>query len=265
MDVFDFRDRLIDDYSQYVRSFIKIRDKKVADFVDAELRDGKLWPQPLLQLNPNFQPGGTIDALVEDRLLHPRCVDVFRVGKSAEDTRGKPLRLFKHQTEAIRIAAGGHNFVVTTGTGSGKSLTYIIPIIDHVLKQGSGKGVKAIVVYPMNALANSQEEELGKFLLPGFPEGPPVTYRRYTGQESREERDEIIANPPDIILTNYVMLELVLTRPHERKLIDAAKGLQYLVFDELHTYRGRQGADVAMRNVAPSRKAVKEPPPASRT
>ena len=81
----------------------------------------------------------------------------------------------------------------------------------------------------------------------GYPKGsPPVTFRRYTGQESDEERKEIIEARPDILLTNYVMLELVLTRPWDHQLIDAAKGLRFLVLDELHTYRGRQGADVAM-------------------
>ena len=73
-----------------------------------------------------------------------------------------------------------------------------------------------------------------------------MTFERYTGQESTEKRKAIIANPPDILLTNYVMLELVLTRPHERGLVKAAKGLRFLVLDELHTYRGRQGADVAL-------------------
>ena len=98
----------------------------------------------------------------------------------------------------------------------------------------------------MNALANSQLRELQKFLTIGYPEGPPVTFDRYTGQESADDRARIIANPPDILLTNYVMLELVLTRPRDRGLIEAARGLWFLVLDELHTYRGRQGADVAL-------------------
>lgn len=138
--------------------------------------------------------------------------------------------------------------MLTTGTGSGKSLAYLVPIVDRVLREGSGKGVRAIVVYPMNALANSQLGELRKFLEHGFPAGkPPVTFARYTGQENDEERHRILAEPPDVILTNYVMLELMLTRPGERKhLIRAATGLRFLVLDELHTYRGRQGADVAM-------------------
>jgi hypothetical protein len=99
----------------------------------------------------------------------------------------------------------------------------------------------------MNALANSQQQELTKFLCHGYPEGKgPVTFRRYTGQEKDEERQEILANPPDILLTNYVMLELILTRVDERQLVQAAQGLRFLVLDELHTYRGRQGADVAL-------------------
>ncbi len=61
--------------------------------------------------------------------------------------------------------------MLTTGTGSGKSLAYIIPIVDFVLRQGSGKGIRAIVVYPMNALANSQANELEKFLCRGYPRG----------------------------------------------------------------------------------------------
>ena len=123
-------------------------------------------------------------------------------------------------------------------------MAYIVPIVDRVLCEGSGNGVRAIVVYPMNALANSQRSELEKFL---GKEHPKVTFERYTGQESRTDRERILHDPPDILLTNYVMLELMLTRPRERSgLITGATNLSFLVLDELHTYRGRQGADVAM-------------------
>jgi len=116
--------------------------------------------------------------------------------------------LHKHQEDAIRTAQGRHNYVLTTGTGSGKSLAYIIPIVDHVLRRGNGRGIQAIVVYPMNALANSQMGELKKFLKLGYPDGRgPVTFERYTGQESDEEKKRIMADPPDILLTNYVMSE----------------------------------------------------------
>ena len=248
MDVFDLRDRLIDDYRRYVASFMALRDRRIRERVQTSLDEGTLWPEPRIGLNPAFEPGGWIDDLVAEGLLHPGCSDVFRAGKTVGgDPRGVPMRLHRHQVDAIREARAERNYVLTTGTGSGKSLAYLVPIVDHVLRVGSGGGVKAIVVYPMNALANSQTKELEKFLVAGAPGGrPPVTFQRYTGQEGDEARRAIIEAPPDIVLTNYVMLELILTRVRDRALVQRAKGLRYLVLDELHTYRGRQGADVAL-------------------
>jgi len=244
MDVFDLRDKLINDYRDYVSSFIKVRDPRINEKVQTWFDQGRLWPDPMVGLNPTFAPGGTVDDLVAEGDLHPACAQIFRVGKTAQDPVGKQMGLYRHQVEAIHQARAGHNYVLTTGTGSGKSLAYIVPIVDYVLRN-PGKGTKAIIVYPMNALANSQEEELRKFLDHGI-EGQPVTFARYTGQESDERKKEIQDNPPDIILTNYVMLELILTRIKDRDLVKAAQGLKFLVLDELHTYRGRQGADVGL-------------------
>ena len=248
MDVFDLRTKLINDYGSYIESFIRIRDDRIASLVDEELNAGLLWPEPLIQLNPSFAPGAYIGDLVGEGILHPECKDVFCIKRENQSaSEGKSLRLHKHQEDAIRRANQGDHYVLTTGTGSGKSLSYIIPIVDRVLRTGSGSGIKAIVVYPMNALANSQFGELEKFLKRGYPENKePVKFARYTGQESDEERNELKASPPDILLTNYVMLELILTRYLEKELIKSAQGLQFLVLDELHTYRGRQGADVAL-------------------
>ncbi|MAG94459.1 MAG: hypothetical protein CMJ48_12015 [Planctomycetaceae bacterium] len=246
MDVFKLRDDVIHNYAEYVRSFVRIRETRLRQFVDDSLTDQALWPQPLIQMNPSFDAGGWVDELVSDGTLHQKCKDVFRV-KTAQDTHGSPMRLHRHQVDAIREAHARRNYVLTTGTGSGKSLSYIIPIVDHVLRNGRGKGIQAIVVYPMNALCNSQYGELEKFLRLGFGEGnEPVRFERYTGQEAHEKREEITQNPPDILLTNYVMLELLLTRPFEQSLVNSARGLSFLVLDELHTYRGRQGADVAL-------------------
>jgi len=247
MNVFDLRDRLVGDYASYTRNFIKIADTRISEKVDSELNAGAFWPEPLLQLNPTFLPGGTIDKLVADGTLHPECSKIFRIDKSDTDHTGNQLLLHMHQKEAILKAKEGKSYVLTSGTGSGKSLTYIVPIVDHVLRNGSGRGIQAIVVYPMNALANSQTEELKKFLEKGYPEGKPlVSFARYTGQERGAEREMIRSNPPDILLTNYMMLELLLTRNEDRELLRAAHGLLFLVFDELHTYRGRQGADIAL-------------------
>lgn len=247
MDAFRIHDRLIKDYAAFTDGFVEVRDQRIRDKVAEETAQGAQWPAPHLGLNPAFQPGGRVDELVADGTLHEECGRIFRVKQHATDTGGQPITLHQHQRDAVTVARTGASYVLTTGTGSGKSLAYIVPIVDAVLREGPGRGVKAIVVYPMNALANSQREELGKFLSHGYPGGPPVTYARYTGQESEDERRRILSDPPDILLTNYVMLELVLTRPEERRsLIRAADGLRFLVLDELHTYRGRQGADVAM-------------------
>ncbi len=245
MDIFELRNQLIRDYAEYASSFVHIRDSRIYETVQESLSEGVFWPDPLIQLNPTFERGGSIDDLVRQQILHPECSRVFRRGKDrGEDS---PLNLHRHQTDAILTARDGHNYILTTGTGSGKSLAYIVPIVDHVLRRGTGHGIQAIIVYPMNALANSQAGELRKFLQDGYPDGKgPVSFARYTGQESDEERQRIIAHPPDILLTNYVMLELLMTRPRERKLIEGARGLRFLVLDELHTYRGRQGADVAL-------------------
>jgi hypothetical protein len=146
MNVFDLRERLVNDYADYTRSFINIRDEGIRDLVDREVAEGLLWPNPILQLNPAFEPGETIDELAEAGVLDAECRRIFRRDKTNDEPDGKPLRLHRHQAEAIKVARSGANYVLTTGTGSGKSLTYIIPIVDHVLRRGSGKGIRARAV-----------------------------------------------------------------------------------------------------------------------
>jgi len=251
MDVFQLRTAVVDEYSAYIKSFLRIDDTQINDFVQAELASGRLWPDPLVQLNPAFEPGETVEELARRGVLAQECARIFRRAKD-DNGFGASIRLHRHQQQAIEAAQRDGSYVLTTGTGSGKSLAYFIPIVDHVLRQGprsTRQGIAAIVVYPMNALCNSQMEELKRFLRRGYGENQePVTFARYTGQESEEERKAIADSPPDILLTNYMMLELLLTRmdPNDERVIAAAHGLQFLVLDELHTYRGRQGADVAM-------------------
>ena len=145
MDVFKLRERLVADYGDYTRSFLQFSDKRIAAKIKAELDAGLLWPEPLIQLNPSYEPGGLVDELVERGLLHPGCSAIFRRGKDV-DPGGQGLRLHRHQVDAIEAARRGENYVLTTGTGSGKSLAYIIPIVDSVLRE-PGPGIKAIVVY----------------------------------------------------------------------------------------------------------------------
>ena len=233
MDVFRVRDRLIDDYRDFTGSFVDIHDKNIREHVVERMARGYQWPDPWLSLNPNFASGGTITDLITEGLLHPECESIFRLRDDNPD--GPVLRLHQHQREAIEAARAGSSYVLTTGTRSGKSLAYIIPIVDRALAAKPAgtyrPGIKATAVYPINALANTQLRELQKFLTIGYPEGPPVRFDRYTGQESADDRSRIIADPPDILLTNYLMLEVVLTRPRRRRLIEAVWGMWFLVLD----------------------------------
>ncbi|MGT2506877.1 DEAD/DEAH box helicase [Cupriavidus basilensis] len=249
MDVFQFREHIVAEYEQFTRSFTRIRASDIRDYVNEQYASQKYWPEPLIQINPNFKSGGTVDEFVAAGQLSAQCADIFRLGKSPSSA-GVSLPLHKHQAEAISLAAAGESYVLTTGTGSGKSLSYFIPIVDACLKAKAvdpKSRTRAIVIYPMNALANSQLEELKKFL-GSSPAERAVTFGRYTGQESDEERQAMAANPPDILLTNFMMLELLMTRQNDidKAVMRNAKGLRFLVLDELHTYRGRQGADVAL-------------------
>src|SRR5664280_231436 len=107
MKIFDYRQRLIDDYASYVKSFIEIRDPRIRAYVDETLDGGYLWPEPLIQLNPSFEPGETIEQLVSAGVLHPECARVFRKGKRDSGGVGEPLRLHQHQSEAVRAARTG--------------------------------------------------------------------------------------------------------------------------------------------------------------
>jgi len=245
MNVFSMRDAILEGYSDYVRSFLNIADPTIRAKVEQALFGERvLWPETLVQVNPTYAKGQSVESLVQSGRLHPECLNIFRY-------RDRPISLYKHQSEGIDRALRGEHFVVTSGTGSGKSLAYFIPIFNDVLGADPGEPrVHAIVVYPMNALVNSQERSLQR-LAEQYQERTgrqmPVRFAKYTGQESLEEKRTHQANPPHILLTNYVMLELMLVRRRERDFVDSGRtALRYLVLDELHTYRGRQGADVGM-------------------
>ena len=243
LDVFSLRDNVVDEYKRFATSFTTIHAPDIREQVEAIYAENRYWPEPLIQINPSYKRSTDVSTLVASGVLDPGCADIFRAN-------GQPLPLYKHQEQAIALAAAGESFVVTTGTGSGKSLCFFVPIISHVLDArniSAERRTHAIVVYPMNALANSQMDELAKFIDP-IPGDRPVTFDRYTGQDDRNERRRIAREPPDILLTNFMMLELLMTRQEEldRQVIGNCEDLRFLVLDELHTYRGRQGADVAL-------------------
>jgi hypothetical protein len=239
MDIFATHSDITQDYSDYIHSFIHIADENIRSTVNQELDSGKLWPAPLIQFNPAFRKEGTVDTIVDGMGLHSGLKHTFA-----------GFQLFQHQVEAIKLGRDNRDFVVTSGTGSGKSLTYIASIFHHLLNNPKEDGIQAIIVYPMNALINSQREALEGFAASyekhaGNPF--PIRFAQYTGQEKQDKRDDVKVKPPHILLTNYMMLELILTRLGEQGIRQAVfDKLRFLVFDELHTYRGRQGADVAL-------------------
>lgn len=250
MDVFSLRDTVVSEYRSFATSFTTVFAEDIRRQVEAIYAQSRYWPEPLIQINPSYRRTTTVQQLVEGGTLDPRCAQIFRTPPSATVPRGETLSLYKHQEQAIALAHQEESYVVTTGTGSGKSLCFFIPIVDAVLKEKQRERrqrTRAIIIYPMNALANSQLEELDKFV--ENLDGPkPLTFGRYTGQDDMEERRRIADAPPDILLTNFMMLELLMTRQDDldRRVIGNCAGLRFLVLDELHTYRGRQGADVAL-------------------
>ena len=112
MDSFKIHSRVIADYRGYIESFINIRDDEIRSVVDKALTEGRLWPEPLIQFNPSYQTAGTFADLDPKEKLHQSLKDIFR-----------GYRLYQHQLEALRFGTRPTDFVVTSGTGSGKSLT----------------------------------------------------------------------------------------------------------------------------------------------
>ena len=244
--IFDLHNAILNDYKLYIDSFINIADSKILEKVKEEFNSGNLYPEPLIQFNPSFESGGKVEDLVDSGVLVKDFNDIFYDENKASWT------IYKHQTDAIIKGNEGKGFIVTSGTGSGKSLTYISTIFNYLFKNPNKPGVKAIIVYPLNALINSQEAALISFqenYNKRTGSNFPFSFAKYTGQEKQEDRDKIITNPPDILLTNYMMLELLMIRKADESLRKSfLDNLDYLVFDELHVYKGRQGADVSLLN-----------------
>ncbi|MEU3046949.1 DEAD/DEAH box helicase [Streptomyces sp. NPDC006984] len=193
---------------------------------------------------------------------------IRRPFRAAEDGWQRHLDWYKgdfwpyaHQAEAFArlTTKDGHvpqPTLVTTGTGSGKTESFLVPIIDHCrrAKAAGRHGVKAVLLYPMNALAGDQADRIGKLLTD--ERLADVTAGLFIGEASSTtngspygrvavDRAEIRRNPPDILITNYKMLDLLLQRQQDAPLW-ADADLAYIVIDEFHTYDGAQGTDVAM-------------------
>jgi DEAD/DEAH box helicase domain-containing protein len=173
-----------------------------------------------------------------------------------------PFRPYAHQVESFhRLSTlgdrSGQSTLVTTGTGSGKTECFLYPILDHCYRHRGEGGIKAILLYPMNALANDQARRLARILWHDDRLKGTVSAGLYVGGNGThgaagpdhlvDVRGVLRSSPPDILLTNYRMLDFLLLRPEDRPLWggNGPETLRYLVLDELHTYDGAQGTDVA--------------------
>lgn len=243
-----------EDYRHYIETSFAVRDPALKARIGRLIETEKLlWQEAFVSLARPFRSGGSLSDLVDHGVLSPR---VSRASWGFET-------VFAHQAAAARRIGGagdGRNTIIATGTGSGKTEAFLLPIVDDCLRHQAERGVRAVLIYPMNALANDQLERLRRLLA-----GTGVTFGRYSGDtpyddkdaierglprppgsptEERYTRKEIWADPPQILLTNYVMLELLLLRKQDQKIFQGIKP-RYLVLDEIHTYTGILGAEVA--------------------
>jgi hypothetical protein len=231
-------EQLRTDYLQLLTTTFAPRQERLKrDFRTAVEREGFLTREPFVSLALPYQGSPALTELLPETRE--------RFGAIAESP-------YAHQGEAVRRILSGLPTVVATGTGSGKTEAFLMPIVDHCLRVAAPDTLKAILVYPMNALANDQRDRIRKLLA-----GTKVSFGVYTGEtrqwgqrpegipeNERLMRSEFRAHPPDILLTNYRMLEYLLLRGDGRALF-RNHAVRFIVLDEVHTYKGALGTDVA--------------------
>lgn len=258
---------VVDAYKRYLRSLLAPREVRLAaalnSAIDAAIGQG-VTKGPLLETTPPYAPGASLQKLIVDGVLHEQF-------SALGSTIPLDRPLYQHQEAALRKAATGRNLVVATGTGSGKTESFLLPILNSLIAEHAagtlGPGVRALLLYPMNALANDQMKRL-RALLHSVPE---ITFGRYTGDTRHSARDaaavfeqqnpgqprlnnelvsreEMRMQPPHLLLTNYAMLEYLLLRPLDMDLFEGehAGHWRFIVVDEAHVYDGARGAELAM-------------------
>ena len=253
-----------DSYISYLSSTFSFMDRALQEeFTRLLNQPGRLIKGPILEATPEFARGKTISEMVDTGVLSKSLLKLSAISPE--------MILYKHQEKAItKLLVKRRNLVVATGTGSGKTEAFLLPIVSDLLQeyeQGSlGPGVRALLLYPMNALANDQVKRLRNLL----KDCPQITFGRYIGETLERKndalehyrkvfscdplenelisREEMRNSPPHILLTNYAMLEYLLLRPKDTVFFDGslARHWRYLVVDEAHTFSGARGIEMAM-------------------
>ena len=260
--------RIRDDYARYLRTIYNFNDEELRREFHASLRQPEyLVKGPYMEAAPPFRTGRSIAQFIDEGILHSGFRDL------CSDALPLNRALYLHQDQAIaKVAGSRRNVIVATGTGSGKTESFLIPIFDALLREGEAgtlrkPGVRALLLYPMNALANDQLKRLRR-LLAHFPQ---ITFGRYTGETKEtpseaadafkrqfrgakvvpnelHSRVQMRESPPHLLITNYTMLEYLLLRPKDSEFFDGTTGdhWRFIVVDEAHTYNGANGIEIAM-------------------
>ena len=266
----DWPEKIRQRYENYLKTSFFFKDPDLRkSFQEALREEGSLLKGPYRQSHRNFKTG------LKARALAAECFpDAADLSPSLIDGE-----LYTHQEQAIRAAhVNAHNVVAATGTASGKTESFLYPILFELYRQHlEGKlkepGVRAMILYPMNALANDQRDRLGEICknLDEAKSGFKPKFGQYIGQTPYNDkdnnkwrnasavkekrlpgelifRDEMRDSPPHILLTNYSMLEYLLIRPDDSSLFDDGLGAhwQFIVLDEAHQYRGAKGMEMGM-------------------
>ncbi len=274
-----YTEHVVGDFLRYQLTTYPFADERLHDQMRRllnleETRATPLLRGPYVSLSRSFRSGAAMSQLVKEGVLHRHLANL------------SPYRaVYGHQETAIRAIVAGRTTLISTGTGSGKTEAFLYPIMSRCLTlrdEGAAGGIVAVIVYPMNALA---EDQLGR--LRGLLAGTGVTFGMYIGKtpervadiagvrlphgasradyeralqraeverhahavhpaEERVARDEMRTpgKQPRILLTNVKQLELLLTRHKDVELFDGAR-LEFIVFDEAHTFSGAAGAETA--------------------
>lgn len=256
-------------YLRYLKTIKPFQDEGFRNaFATAIDERNLLVKGPLVEIALPYKKDKSIKGLVEEGVLSSKFAEL----NSPDLPYERPL--YAHQVKAIKKAVAERNLVVATGTGSGKTETFLVPILNYLFREEEAgtlehSGVRAMLLYPMNALANDQMKRLRR-LLQNYPK---ISFGRYIGETDdakvREKaiedfkkiypqeltlknemftRKEMQEKPPHILLTNYAMLEYLLLRPADSSLFDGSTGKHwhFIVLDEAHVYDGANATEMAM-------------------
>lgn len=250
-------------FREYVKSTFQIEDEEYEKCFEKELNEAVLCKGPFISSEFPFDKGESIRELVNQGKI---STEFLRLSKINFDQK-----LYYHQQKSLGVIGKGHNAVITTGTGSGKTESFLYPVLNHILREiengEGGKGIRALFLYPMNALVNDQMERIRKIL----KDYPQITFGSFTGETVEEggenlrkkltekygmeippneivSRDEIRKNPPNLLFTNYSMLEYLLIRPNDFNIFldENIKKWQFVILDEAHTYTGALGIEISV-------------------